>query len=91
MEGKKSKRGIISDGRPTKSTPEVVAKIAEAVASGLTDEEASLLAGVNPDTMTECENDGAIMAKFWDVPIAPAAEWLPLFSTPRPVRLNRRV
>jgi hypothetical protein len=57
MEGKKSKRGIIGEGRPTKRTPKVVAKIAEAVASGLTDEEASLLAGVNPDTMTECENE----------------------------------
>ena len=42
---------------PTKRTPEVVAKIAESVASGLTDEEASLLAGVNPDTMTEWRKD----------------------------------
>ena len=33
--------------------PEVVAKIAEAIAIGLTDEEASLLAGIDPDTMTE--------------------------------------
>jgi hypothetical protein len=31
----------------------VATKIAEAVAIGLTDEEAALLAGVNPDTMTE--------------------------------------
>jgi hypothetical protein len=29
MEGKKSKRGIIAEGRPTKRTPEVVAKIPE--------------------------------------------------------------
>ena len=48
-----SKRGRVGEGRPTKRTPEVVAKIAEAVAIGLTDEEAALLAGINPDTMTE--------------------------------------
>ena len=32
-----SKRGRAGEGRPTKRTPEVVAKIAEAVAIGLTD------------------------------------------------------
>ena len=48
-----SKRGRVGEGRPTKRTPEVVAKIAEAIAIGLTDEEASLLAGINPDTMTQ--------------------------------------
>jgi hypothetical protein len=53
LEGKKSNRGRVGEGRPTKRTPEVIAKIAEAVAIGLTDEEASLLAGINPDTMTE--------------------------------------
>ena len=45
-----SKRERLGEGRPTKRTPEVVAKIAEAVAIGLTDDEASLLAGINPDT-----------------------------------------
>ena len=57
FEGKKSKRGRVGEGRPTKRTPEVVAKIAEAVAIGLTDEEAALLAGINPDTMTEWRKD----------------------------------
>ena len=57
MEGKKSKRGRLGEGRPAKRTPEVVAKIAEAVAIGLTDEEATLLAGINPDTMTEWRKD----------------------------------
>ena len=57
FEGKKSKRGRVGEGRPTKRTPEVVARIAEAVAIGLTDEEASLLAGINPDTMTEWRKD----------------------------------
>ena len=36
-----SKRGRLCEGRPTKRTPEVVAKVAEAIAIGLTDEEAS--------------------------------------------------
>jgi hypothetical protein len=45
-----SKRERLGEGRPTKRTPEVIAKIAEAVAIGLTDDEASLLAGINPDT-----------------------------------------
>ena len=57
MEGKRSRRGRFGEGRPTKRTPEMVAKIAEAVAIGLTDEEASLLAGINPDTMTEWRKD----------------------------------
>ena len=42
-ERKVSKRGRRGEGRPTKRTPEVVAKIAEAVAIGLTDREAGLL------------------------------------------------
>ena len=52
-----SKRGRVGEGRPSKRTPEVVAKIAEAVAKGLTDREAGLLAGVRHDTMTEWRKD----------------------------------
>jgi hypothetical protein len=52
-----SKRGRAGEGRPTKRTPEVVAKIAEAIASGLTDREAGLLAGIRHDTMTEWRKD----------------------------------
>src|SRR4029453_15533023 len=52
-----SKRVKLGEGRPTKRTPEVVAKIAEAIAIGLTDEEASLLAAIDPDTMTEWRKD----------------------------------
>ena len=52
-----SKRGRLGEGRPTKRTPEVVAKIAEAIASGLTDREAGLLAGIRHDTMTEWRKD----------------------------------
>ena len=43
FEGKKSKLVRLGEGRPTKRSPEVIAKIAEAVAIGLTDEEAALL------------------------------------------------
>jgi hypothetical protein len=57
MEGKTSKRGRVGEGRPTKRTPEVIAKIAEAVAIGLTDREAGLLAGVRHDTITEWRKD----------------------------------
>ena len=57
MEGKKSKRGRVGEGRPAKRTPEVVAKIAEAVAIGLTDREAEFLAGIRHDTMTEWRQD----------------------------------
>jgi hypothetical protein len=52
-----NKRGRVGEGRPSKRTPEVVAKIAEAVATGLTDREAGLLAGVHHDTMTEWRKD----------------------------------
>ena len=52
-----SKRGRLGEGRPTKRTPEVVARIAEAIASGLTDREAGLLAGIRHDTMTEWRKD----------------------------------
>jgi hypothetical protein len=52
-----SKRGRLGEGRPTKRTPEVVAKIAEAVAIGLTDREAGIVAGIRHDTMTEWRKD----------------------------------
>jgi hypothetical protein len=46
MEGeskrKISKRGRQGEGRPSKRTPEVVATIAAAIASGLTDREAGI-------------------------------------------------
>jgi hypothetical protein len=52
-----SKRSRQGEGRPSKRTPEIVATIAAVIATGLTDEEASLLAGINPDTMTEWLKD----------------------------------
>jgi hypothetical protein len=48
-----SKRGSLGEGRPTKRTPEVVAKIA----SGLTHREAGIVAGIRHDTMTEWRKD----------------------------------
>src|SRR4030095_9138641 len=57
MERKVSKRGRVDEGRPTKRTPEVVATIAAAIASGLTDREAGIVAGIRHDTMTEWRKD----------------------------------
>jgi hypothetical protein len=48
--------GLAKDARPS-ACRKWSAKIAEAVATGLTDEEAALLAGINPDTMTEWRKD----------------------------------
>ena len=50
-------RGRRGEGRPTKRTPEVVAAIAQAIAQGLTDREAGLLAGIRHDTITEWRKD----------------------------------
>ena len=35
--------GVVGEGRPTKRTPEMIAKIAEAVAIGLTDRKQAFL------------------------------------------------
>jgi hypothetical protein len=48
-----SERKLSKRGRPTKYTPQTVAIIAAAIAKGLTDREAGLLADVHHDTMTE--------------------------------------
>jgi hypothetical protein len=52
-----SKRSRKGEGRPSKRTLEVVAKIAAAIASGLTDREAGIVAGIRHDTMTEWRKD----------------------------------
>jgi hypothetical protein len=51
---KRSRKG---EGRPRKRTPKVVATIAGAIATGLTDREAGLLAGIRHDTMTDWRKD----------------------------------
>jgi len=48
--GKRSKRGRLSEGAPTKQTPEVVQKVASAIASGLADDEAAAIAGESSPT-----------------------------------------
>ena len=40
-------------GRPTKRTPEITARIVEAISFGLTDEEAAALVGIDDDTLTQ--------------------------------------
>jgi hypothetical protein len=39
--------------RPTKRTPKLIARIAEAISFGLTNEEASAIVGIDDDTLTE--------------------------------------
>jgi hypothetical protein len=40
-------------GRPTKRTPEITARIAEAISFGLSDEETAGLVGIDDDTLTQ--------------------------------------
>ena len=40
-------------GRPTKRTPEITARIAEAISFGITNEEAAAIVGIDDDTLTE--------------------------------------
>ena len=49
MEGKKSKRGRVGEGRPTLYTPELANRLADHIAVGLTDEEAAALEDISPD------------------------------------------
>ena len=49
MEGKKSKRGRVGEGRPTPYTPELTNRLADHIAVGLTDEEAAALEDISPD------------------------------------------
>ena|SRR6516164_3926946 len=51
LNGNRSKRGRLSEGRPTKKTPEMVARISEAISLGLTDEETSALVGIESDPL----------------------------------------
>jgi hypothetical protein len=44
-------------GRPTKKTPQMVAKIADAVASGLSDEYVAALVGIDRPTLSVWRND----------------------------------
>jgi hypothetical protein len=44
-------------GRPTKRTPEVVEKLAQCIAMGLTDDEACALSGIHRDTFHQWRKD----------------------------------
>jgi hypothetical protein len=57
--GTTSRRGILSEGRPTKKTAEMVARLAEATSFGLTDEETSALVRIEPDTLRAWKDDPA--------------------------------
>jgi hypothetical protein len=61
---KVSKRGILGDGRPSKQTPAKVRKICSALAMGLNDEEAALVAGISDVTMTLWRRDPAFVERI---------------------------
>jgi hypothetical protein len=61
---KVSKRGIKGDGRPSKLTPAVMAKLKEALALGLTDEQAAAVVGVSEVTLTMWKRNPAFIAEI---------------------------
>jgi hypothetical protein len=61
---KRSKRGRVNEGRPTKQTDEVVSKIANAIALGLADDEAASLAGISDMTLTTWRRDPEFLGKI---------------------------
>jgi hypothetical protein len=62
--GKRSRRGRLSEGAPTKKTPQVVAKIAYAIGLGLNDTEAADYAGVSDLTLTTWRKDPEFLRKI---------------------------
>jgi hypothetical protein len=50
--GKVSRRGRVSEGRPSKMTAEVTKSIADSISLGLNDEEAAVIADINPETLS---------------------------------------
>jgi hypothetical protein len=61
---KVSKRGIKGDGRPSKLTPTVMAKLKEAFSYGLNDDQAAAVAGVSDVTRTIWKRNPAFMAEL---------------------------
>jgi hypothetical protein len=61
---KVSKRGIVGDGRPTKQTPETIKKLCDALAMGLNDEEAALVAGIADQTLRNWKRDSFFVEKI---------------------------
>ena len=62
--GKRSRRGRLSGGAPTKRTSEVIQKIADAIALGLADDEAASLAGISDMTLTKWRRDPEFVGKI---------------------------
>jgi hypothetical protein len=61
---KRSKRGVLGEGRPSKQTPVTVQKICNALAMGLNDEEAALFAGISDMTLTLWRRDPVFLARI---------------------------
>ena len=64
LNGKLSRRGRQSEGRPTKRTPEMVARIAKAISPELNDEETVGLVGIDRDTHLEWNKHPEFSALF---------------------------
>jgi hypothetical protein len=62
--GKRSRRGRLSEGAPTKRTSEVIQKIVDAIALGLADDEAASLAGISDLTLTTWRKDPEFLRKI---------------------------
>ena len=54
---RRSRCGRLSDGAPTKKTPEMLSRISEAVSLGLTDEETCNFVGIETDTLVRWKKD----------------------------------
>jgi|SRR6516164_4651493 hypothetical protein len=60
--GKRSSRGRLNEGAPTKRTAEIVAKVAYAISLGVTDGEAAGYAGISDMTLTTWRKDPEFLA-----------------------------
>ena len=61
LNGKLSRRGRQSEGRPTKRTPDMVERIAKAISLGSNDEETAVLVGIERNTLINWKKD----PEFW--------------------------
>jgi hypothetical protein len=62
--GKRSRRGRLSEGAPTKQTAEVIEKISHAIALGLADDEAAAFSGIDDVTLTRWKRDPEFCRKI---------------------------
>src|SRR5882762_1041432 len=61
---RRPKRKVPNDGRPTKQTPELVRTLCDALATGLNDEEAALVANITDVTFRTWRRDPLFLEKI---------------------------